>query len=175
MPCFWAVLRPASDGTKSALLPVMKNPKSRELSRTERAVFDLIRTHAIPDAAATALYRREVSHLAAAGLIERNPLGLRVVGADAPVAPAVVLAPVPAPPPREVLENLNVRVPRAVHEALERVAGGAGRKSDVVRALLAFALPVLVDKGATADDAYDVLRASLKRNGSGEHHAVTGT
>jgi len=151
----------------------MKNPKSRELSRTERAVFDLIRTRALPDVAATALYRREVSHLAAAGLITRAPDGsLAVVGATP--APAPVAIPVVAPVVRETLENLNVRVPHAVHEGLERVAGSVGRKSDVVRAIIAFALPVLVDKGANADNALDVLRTALKANGSGMHRA-TGT
>jgi len=150
----------------------MKNPKPRELSRTERAVFDLIRTRALPDVAATALYRREVSHLAAAGLIERRTDGsLAVVGATpAPMAAVPVVAPVV----RETLENLNVRVPHAVHEGLERVAGSVGRKSDVVRAIIAFALPVLVDKGANADNALDVLRTALKANGSGMHRA-TGT
>jgi hypothetical protein len=153
----------------------MKNIKPRELSRTERAVYDLIRTRALPDVAATALYRREVSHLAAAGLIERLPDGsLSVVGAT----PAPAASPVVAPVAREILENLNVRVPHAVHEALERVAGGIGRKSDVVRAILAFALPALVDAhargGVGPDNVLDVLRTTFKANGSGTHRA-TGT
>lgn len=157
--------------------------QTRDLGRTERAVIELIRTAhlpgALPESAILALYRREVSALAHAGLVERTEAGLRIVGAAPAQTPTPAPITIPTPPPREILENLNVRVPHAVHEGLELIAGGPGRKSDVVRAIIAFALPVLVDahaRGVTVgpDNALDVLRSALKANGSGMHRA-TGT
>ncbi len=148
----------------------MKHSK-RALGRPERAVFDLIHTNALPLHALLALYRREISALVSAGLVSRDATGLRIVGA-VPAPPSV---PPPAqPPPREILENLNVRVPHAVHEGLELVAGN-GAKSDVVRAIIAHALPALVrakHAGRIIDreNVIDILRDS---SGSGER--ATGT
>lgn len=145
----------------------MKTPSTarRELGRAERAVYELIRIGHLTSHMAP-LYRREISALAAAGLVTRTPDG----GFEAPFVlvdgrPASVPPPAPPPPPPPKLVNLNIRVPAEVLEALDLLGGN---RSDVVRTVLARELPRMLE-AQTAPTA-------APRPGSGTRRlAETGT
>lgn len=138
----------------------MKNP--RTLGEAERATYELIRTgHLTPPMAP--LYRRTLAALAHAGLITRTPDGgfeapaVLVDGTRAPSAPP--------PPPKPVLVNLNIRVPREVIEALDMLGEN---RSDVARAILAEALPRMLEARTAPSPAHKsgTHRAASSANGT---------
>lgn len=108
----------------------MKNSLSRsvDLNHSQyRAVFDLVRTNALPADALRALYRRELGALARAGLITRTETDTYIVTPERPASQ----------PPKVVLVNLNVRVRPELKAMLEALAKDGGQDmSDLVRPML---------------------------------------
>jgi hypothetical protein len=96
-----------------------------------RAVYHLVSSgqmhpHVVP------LYRRQLSHLADAGVIKRTPEGAyEIIPGDA-LTPSS-----PPPPPAEEMVTVSVRVPVAVAQALEAMGP---TRSEAARAILGRAL-----------------------------------